>query len=92
MDLDTNVLINIIHNVDSTRIVSDKAGKDSLLRIANQVVTRALQFDPMNENLINANNEILRIEEKINDISKRTARCDVEIVRKRAHAVYRARK
>ena len=81
MDLDANILINIIYNIDPTRIVSDRISKESLLRIANQVVTRALQFDPKNENLIKANSEILRIEDYLNKRSKQKIRSRINIDR-----------
>ena len=85
MDLDSMILRNIISSLDSTRVVSENVGKDTLLSIARQVVTRALQFDPANKNLIEANNEVLRIGEKLSKRSKQRLR-NLDIVTNRVPA------
>lgn len=82
MDLDDNMLRNIIYNLDSTRIIPDTISKSSLVSIAKQVVTRALQFDPMNKNLIDANDEVLKIEEKLNNRSRERRMQHIDIVSK----------
>ena len=85
MDLDSMILRNIISSLDSTRVVSENVGKDTLLSIARQVVTRALQFDPSNKNLIEANKEVLRIDEKLSKRSKQRLR-NLNIVTNRVPA------
>ena len=82
MDLDASILENIIYNIDSTRVIPDKISKSSLVSIAKQVVTRALQFDPMNKYLIEANDEVLKIEEKLNNRSRGRRMQHIDIVSK----------
>ena len=87
MDLDSMILRNIIFSLDSTRVVSENVGKDTLLSIARQVVTRALQFDPENKKLIEANAEVLRIDEKLSKRSKQRLR-NLNIVTNRVPASF----
>lgn len=82
MDLDDSMLRNIINNIDSTRNIPDTISKSSLVSIAKQVVTRALQFDPMNKYLIEANDEVLKIEEKLNNRSRERRMQHIDIVSK----------
>ena len=81
MGLNERILKDIITTIDSTKSVAQINDIRSLVRIAKQVVTRALQNDPTNQNLLSANEEVLRIE-KIECSAPST-----EIVRIRVSAV-----
>lgn len=81
MGLNERILKDIITTIDSTKSVAQINDIRSLVRIAKQVVTRALQNDPTNQNLLSANEEVLRIE-KIECSAP-----SIEIVRIRVSAV-----
>ena len=81
MGLNERILKDIITTIDSTKSVAQINDIRSLVRIAKQVVTRALQNDPTNQNLLSANAEVLRIE-KIECSAP-----SIEIVRIRVSAV-----
>ena len=81
MGLNERILKDIITTIDSTKSVAQINDIRSLVRIAKQVVTRALQKDPTDQNLLSANAEVLRIE-KIECSAP-----SIEIVRIRVSAV-----
>lgn len=89
MDFNENILLNIIFSIDPTRSVEHITNIRSLIRIADDVVTRALQADPNNQNLIAANNEVLRIYESINRVRSSS---NVEIVRINKPAIYKSKR
>ena len=81
MGLNERILKDIITTLDPTKSVAQINDVRSLVRIAKQVVTRALQNDPTNQNLLNANAEVLRIEKIV------CSAPSIEIVRMRVSAV-----
>ena len=87
MDLNENILLNIIFSIDPTRSVEHITNIRSLIKIADDVVTRALQADPNNQNLIAANNEVSRIYESISRVGISS---NVEIVRMIEPAIYKS--
>lgn len=89
MDLNENTLLNIILSIDPTRSVEQITNIRSLIRIADDVVTRALQADPNNQNLIAANNEVSRIYESISRVRSSS---NVEIVRMIKPAIYKSKR
>ena len=89
MDLNENILLNIILSIDPTRSVKQITNIRSLIRIADDVVTRALQADPNNQNLIAANNEVSRIYESISRVRSSS---NVEIVRINKPAIYKSKR
>ena len=89
MDLNENILLNIILSIDPTRSVEHITNIRSLIRIADDVVTRALQADPNNQNLIAANNEVSRIYESISRVRRSS---NIEIVRMREPAIYKSKR
>ena len=81
MGLNEKTLKDIITTLDPTKSVAQINDVRSLVRIAKQVVTRALQNDPTNQNLLSANAEVLRIEKIV------CSAPSIEIVRMRVSAV-----
>ena len=81
MGLNEKILKDIITTLDPTKSVAQINDVRSLVGIAKQVVTRALQNDPTNENLLNANAEVLRIEKIVRSAPS------IEIVRMRVPVV-----
>ena len=62
MGFNEKTLKDIITTLDPTKSVAQINDIRSLVRIAKQVVTRALQNDLTNQMLLDANAEVLRIE------------------------------
>lgn len=62
MDTDIFALNEIIVSLDPTRSIQGINSKISLIKVAKQVVIRALQSNPHNENIRKAANEVYRIE------------------------------
>lgn len=81
MGLNEKILKDIITTLDSTKSVAQINDIRSLVGIAKQVVTRALQNYPTNQNFLNANAEVLRIEKIV------CSAPSIEIVRMRVPVV-----